>query len=127
MPTTIPKLHAPNLVPVGERFVALALGDPKVEVPAPEDGADFLRAMGVVVPQRYTKVYFHRNSLTELNFMIPTKELVEEVLALIPGSDDLYDRAIYQEYQRIADGTTTMSREDQFYFRVGDYSIAHCK
>ncbi|SLN76091.1 hypothetical protein [Oceanibacterium hippocampi] len=124
------KIVARDLVKVGEYFVKMAIDPKNVSPPPPkrpEDWPDFLREhLDCIVPENFKKIHFRRSTLEEVHFMIPPKELVQASLDAV-REDPQRSYPLPGEYERIANGSTKLTPEQVFYFRVGEYTLNLCR
>lgn len=119
-----------NPVRVGEYFVNMALNPATVNPPhptRPEDWPDFLRnVLDCIVPLNFQRIHFHTSTMTELHFMVPPRELVQASLDDI-RNDPNRRYPLNSEYQRIIGESTTLTTEQIFHFRVGEYTLSLCR
>lgn len=113
-------------VKMGRIFVEIAT-DPekKKRFPCtPEEGLQFLQDAAIGVKPEVQKVSFHVSEIPHMHITIPPVESINAALEIIRDNELPY--GIPDTYRQIADGSTELSREEQFYFRVGDYTMTHC-
>jgi hypothetical protein len=114
-----------NWEAVGELIYRIAT-DNKFVIPKTAQGRmNLLRENGVEFDDRVRDVKFHRSTPATMHIVIPPRELIAAAKA---ASDGAGDYVLPQEYVDYVEGNPgRLPATAMFFFRVGDYSLNHCK
>ena len=111
---------------MGEKFIAMLENNDSF--PDPDDhegGLKLLTDSGLkIVDPALKGVSFHCSSRELMHIVIPPAELIALAKKILRDGHTVYP--VHKTYCQICNSNPTIDLMQQFNFRVGDYTLAHC-
>jgi hypothetical protein len=123
---TVWPLTDPNLkVNIGKLIVELVLGGKSIP-DTPEKRIEMLKAYGIQFSGPVHDVEIHQSTPEHMHLTLPPRVFLERGVDLVQNNPEAYrPPPEYRDYtMQTVDALET---KEMYYFRLGDYTLSHCR